>query len=162
VPELWVINASPVILLAKAGVIHLLPRLCDQQVVPAGVVEEVAVGVLGDAGRAWLAKEGAVFVRDTGPLPDQLRDAELGHGEAEVIAWALLHRGFKAVLDDKRGRFWAKRLGAPVIGSLGAVVLMKQRGLISTAAPVLQRIRSAGAYVNETAIRAALVQAGES
>lgn len=33
-PDRWVVNASPVILLGKAGVIHLLPSLCDELVVP--------------------------------------------------------------------------------------------------------------------------------
>ena len=37
----WVINASPVILLAKAEVIEFLPSLCDDLVIPAGVVGEV-------------------------------------------------------------------------------------------------------------------------
>ena len=57
-PERWVVNASPVILLAKAGVIHLLPSLCDELVVPAGVVAEVEKGNAADAGRAWLKGEG--------------------------------------------------------------------------------------------------------
>jgi hypothetical protein len=46
----WVVNASPVILLGKAGVIHLLPALCDELVVPAGVVAEVQQGRMADAG----------------------------------------------------------------------------------------------------------------
>lgn len=33
--EHWVVNASPVILLGKAAVIHLLPLLCDELVIPA-------------------------------------------------------------------------------------------------------------------------------
>ena len=37
----WIINASPVILLAKAEVIEFLPSLCDDLVIPAGVVGEV-------------------------------------------------------------------------------------------------------------------------
>ena len=42
VVERWVVNASPVILLGKAGVIHLLPELCAELVVPEGVLAEVA------------------------------------------------------------------------------------------------------------------------
>ena len=37
----WVINASPVILLAKAEVIQFLPGLCDELAVPSGVVKQV-------------------------------------------------------------------------------------------------------------------------
>jgi hypothetical protein len=39
--ERWVVNASPIILLGKAGVIHLLPSLCDELVVPTGVTGTV-------------------------------------------------------------------------------------------------------------------------
>ena len=52
--ERWVVNASLVILLAKAGVIHLLPQLCAELVVPAGVKDEVRSGRMADAGWAWL------------------------------------------------------------------------------------------------------------
>lgn len=62
-PERWVVNASPVILLAKAGVIHLLPSLCDNLVIPAGVVGEVEKGDAADAGRAWLKGGGSQFIQ---------------------------------------------------------------------------------------------------
>ena len=125
------------------------------------MVEEVAIGQRGDAGRAWLAKEGAHFVRPAPPLGHELRTADLGRGEAEVISWALLHRGFKTLLDDRQGRIWAKRLNVPLLGSLGVVVLLKQRGLIPNAALALQKICAAGGYVSAAALHAALQQAGE-
>jgi predicted nucleic acid-binding protein len=75
---------------------------------------------------------------------------------------ALQNDGFRTVLDDRQGRLWAKKLNVPLIGSLGVVVLMKQSSLIPAAKPVLQKIREAGGYVSEAAIRAALVRAGES
>ena len=49
--ERWVVNASPIILLGKAGVVHLLPKLCGELVVPEGVLSEVASGQAADAGR---------------------------------------------------------------------------------------------------------------
>ena len=52
--ERWVVNASPVILLGKAGIIHLLPQLCAELVVPEGVLAEVAEGQSADC-RAHLA-----------------------------------------------------------------------------------------------------------
>ena len=38
--ERWVVNASPIILLGKAGIVHLLPKLCTEPVVPEGVLSE--------------------------------------------------------------------------------------------------------------------------
>jgi len=161
VAERWVINASPVILLAKAGVIALLPRVCDELVIPFGVVREVSTGESSDAGRAWLAGDGARYVVASPFIPRQLEEADLGFGEAEVLAWAMGHPGFTVVLDDRQRRSWAKRLKLAFTGSLGVVVFLKQRGLIQAARPVVERIRSVGGYVSEIAIRAALAAAGE-
>lgn len=59
--ERWVVNASPVILLGKAGIIHLLPELCAELIVPEGVLAEVAEGQAADAGRNWLKEAGRPY-----------------------------------------------------------------------------------------------------
>jgi len=48
-----------------------------------------------------------------------------------------------------------------LIGSLGVTVLLKRRGLIPSARPILEKIKSAGGFVSNTAIQAALLEAGE-
>jgi len=121
-PDRWVVNASPVILLGKAGVIHLLPSLCDELIVPAGVVSEVQQGRMADVGRAWLAGDGARFVRPAPPPHPALAAWSGGAGEAEVISWAMAHVGFIAVLDDRAARRLAAQQGVPVLGSLRVIV----------------------------------------
>ena len=91
--ERWVVNASPVILLGKAGVIHLLPEVCDELVVPAGVVAEVKSGRMADAGRAWLDGDGGRFVQAAPPL--HVAVGRMG------MAGRRGHRGV-----DTAGRFW--------------------------------------------------------
>jgi predicted nucleic acid-binding protein len=162
VPERWVINASPVILLAKAGVIHLLPALCDELAIPAGVVGEVEKGNAADAGRTWLKDEGHKFVQDSAPLHPALADWGGGMGEAEVISWALRHPGFSAILDDRAARALARRHRIPVFGSLRVIITAKERGLIKQARPALEKLRGAGAYVSDDLINRAISLAGES
>lgn len=41
----WVINASPLIVLAKISQIGLLSQICDQIVIPTGVVQEINDGM---------------------------------------------------------------------------------------------------------------------
>ena len=158
----WVVNASPVILLGQAGVIHLLPLLCDELVVPAGVVAEVQQGRMADAGRAWLAGEGGRFVRSAPPLHAALAAWSGGAGEAEVISWALAHSGFVAVLDDRAARRLAARQGVPVVGSLRVIVKAKELGLIPSARPTLEKLRGSGAYVSDDLIDRAIALAGET
>jgi predicted nucleic acid-binding protein len=162
VSERWVINASPVILLSKAGLIDLLPKARSEMVIPSGVVAEVSTGSEGDAGCRWLSGRGAGFVLNAPPIPEELQEAEIGRGEAEVLAWALTHPGFRAVLDDRQGRYWANKLNVPMIGSLGVAVHLKRMGLIPVVRPVLEKIKTAGGFVSEKAIQAALIQAGEA
>ena len=161
-PDRWVVNASPVILLGKAGVIHLLPALCDELVVPAGVVTEVQRGMLADAGRAWLAGAGRKFVQPVPALNPALAAWSGGAGEAEVISWALANPGFVAVLDDRAARRLATQHGVPVIGSLRVIVRAKERGLIPLARPALEKLRGSGAYISDELIDHAIALAGES
>jgi predicted nucleic acid-binding protein len=158
----WVVNASPIILLGKAGVIHLLPSLCDELVVPAGVVAEIQQGRIADAGRAWLAGNGAQFVRPGPPLHAALALWNGGAGEAEVISWALAYPDFFAVLDDQAARRLATQQGVSVIGSLRVIVKAKERGLIPLARPVLEKLRGSGAYVSDELIDRAIALAGET
>lgn len=158
----WVVNASPLILLGKAEVLHLLPSLCDELVVTAGVVAEVQQGQLADAARRWLATTGSNFVRTGVPIPQALGDWNGGPGEVEVIAWAMAHRGFTAVLDDRAARRLAVEHGVPVLGTLRAIVKAKERRLIPAARPVLERLRGGGAYVSEELINRAISLAGET
>jgi predicted nucleic acid-binding protein len=161
VPEKWVINASPVILLAKAEVIQFLPRLCDELVIPSGVVGEVHTGRISDAGKKWLETDGSQFVRQSPAIHAAMTEWRGGLGEAEVISWALQNPGFTAVLDDRRARALAKKNNVPLIGSLRVIVMTKQRGLIPAAKPALEKLRGVGAYLSDELIDRAITLAGE-
>jgi predicted nucleic acid-binding protein len=162
VAERWVVNASPLILLAKAEIIHLLPRLCDQLVIPAGVVGEVRNFPISDPGAGWLASDGLRFIQEVGPLHPVLAGWRGGDGEGEVISWALHNRGFIAILDDRRARAFAAQNGVSVLGSLRIIVLAKEHGLIAAAKPALEKLRGAGGWVSEELLQKAIELAGES
>jgi hypothetical protein len=102
----WVVNASPLILLGKAGILPLLPALCDELVVPAGIVTEVQHGRIADIGRAWLAADGARFVRPASPLHPLLANWNGGAGEADVISWALVSRNLSRCSTIKPRAGW--------------------------------------------------------
>jgi predicted nucleic acid-binding protein len=160
--ERWAVNASPVILLAKAGIIHLLPSLCEELVVSAGVLAEVRGGRQADAGREWLETAGREFLRVVPEIHSALAGWGGGAGEAEVITWALEHPGFAAVLADRAARKLAARHGIPMLGSLRVIVKAKERGLIPLARPALERLRGVGAYVDDQLIDRAIALAGET
>ena len=160
--ERWVANASPLILLAKAEVIRFLPQLCDELVIPAGVVGEVQNARTTDAASAWLHGEGQRFIQAAPPIHPVLANWRGGVGEAQVISWALHNPGFTVILDDRRARALATRHGVAVLGSLRIIVLTKQRGLIARAKPALEKLRGVGAWVSDDLIDRAIALAGEA
>lgn len=157
----WVVNASPVILLAKAEVIHLVPRICERLVIPAGTVAEVQRGEMSDAGRAWLAGEGAKYIVQP-EMPDAVvTRLGLGLGETQVLAWLMQNPGFEGVLDDLRARRCAAELHLPIIGSLRVLIILKEQKMIPAIKPAIERFREAGSYISEGLVQHALKLAGE-
>jgi predicted nucleic acid-binding protein len=161
VAERWVINASPLILLAKAELVHLLPSLCEELVIPNGVAVEIQAGRSADAACAWLETKGASFIRPDVSHHSALARWHGGNGEAEVISFALQNPDFIAALDDRRARAFAVEHGVRVLGSLRIIVIAKEKGLISRAKPALEKLRGVGAYVSNALIDRAIQLAGE-
>lgn len=159
--EHWVINASPIILLAKADIVHMLPDLCDEIVIPTGVVREVQLGEVADSARNWLAATGRRFIRPAPAIHETVAKWHGGSGEMEVISWALLYPEFTAVLDDRAARSFATQRGVKVLGSLRIIVLAKERGLLRQAKPALEKLRGPGAYVSDELLDLTISLAGE-
>ncbi|RPJ55210.1 MAG: hypothetical protein EHM12_12660 [Dehalococcoidia bacterium] len=86
--EHWVVNASPLIVLARLGQEELLLALADQVVVPAAVAAEIQAGPAEDRARQVLAA-GRFALIDTPPPPAELLSWDLGYGETAVLALAL-------------------------------------------------------------------------
>lgn len=137
--ERWVVDASPLIVLGTIGRLDLLAALAEDVVVPEIVVQEV-LRVEDEASRALA--EGSL--RTEGVEPDDLvMRWGLGAGETAVLSFAKRH-GYVALIDDLAARRCASVVGIPARGTLGVVLLAKQRGIIPSAARLLVQLRDAG------------------
>lgn len=100
--QVWVINASPLILLGKLGHINLLEGLANQVRVPDAVYAEVAAGrddAGADASLIWAQTR---RVRDL-VVPASILGWDLGAGESQVLhivwpvaiwlCWTMVKRG---------------------------------------------------------------------
>jgi predicted nucleic acid-binding protein len=85
----------------------------------------------------------------------------LGDGESSVLAWAYQYPGTEVIVDDLAARRCAAALGLPVRGTLGLVLIAKQRGAITAARPVLERLRQSGMYLSDSVLNQALALVGE-
>jgi predicted nucleic acid-binding protein len=155
VGEAFVVNASPVITLAKASHLTLLTALAETILVPAAVVGEVLAGPASDPARRALEGEWGTRV-PISSIPSIVLEWGLGAGEAEVIAVVLEGSGRTAVLDDEQGRKCARALRLPVIGTLGVVLRAKRLGRITSAAEVLRELQAVGLHLDQQTIAVAL------
>jgi predicted nucleic acid-binding protein len=148
VPDRWVVNASPVITLAKAGHLALLTALATEVLLPEAVVAEVLAGPVTDPARQ--AVEEGWGTRVAVPrVPVSVLEWGLGAGETAVLAVALAEGDCTAILDDAASRRCARTLGIPSMGTLGIVVRAKHQGRLASAAVVIGALRAAGLYVDE-------------
>ena len=97
----WVINASPLIVLAKISQISLLPQRCSEIVIPTGVVQEINFGLGDDPAKIWLNNEGASWIRAVEPIEPVVASWDLGLGESHILSWAYQNPGYEAILDDR-------------------------------------------------------------
>ena len=159
--DIWVVNASPVIALAKVDRLHLLHDLCKELLVPEAVVAEILAGPPSDPARLAVQRGWGATATVDRIAPDLL-EWGLGTGETAVLALAMERKPATAVLDDAAARTCAKALGIEVIGTLGAVLRAKKKAIISSAADVLKSLRVAGLRLDNHMIRSALEGIGET
>ncbi len=159
--DVWIVNASPLIVLGKAGCLSLLQSLAASVIIPHAVAREIASGPHKDEARLWLETSGASCIKPGVLIPPRVAALHLGAGESAVIASALDRPGSEAILDDLAARRAAVTLGVPVRGTLAVILTAKQRGLVPAAAPLFDLVQQAGLFVSSSLRSHALSLVGE-
>lgn len=147
-PRRWVLNASPLIVLGKIGMLGILSQVADELAVPQGVVEEILAGPAGDPAREHLAGPAAPSAVQVPAISGRVAAWDLGRGESEVLSLALETPGSEAVIDDRAARNCALALGVPYRGTLGVLLLAHRRGLTTDPAQTLHMVRGAGLRID--------------
>jgi uncharacterized protein len=155
-----VADASPLIMLARSGLIDVLRVIAGEVIVPGAVWDECVSDGSRPGSKAILVaqKAGHIEVRAGGALNDPL--PALGPGE--VAAIGLAHElGCPVLMDERLGRRVASLHSVQVIGSAAILIAAKQRELIPAVKPVLMNWRTAGYFLSEALHLAVLHRAGE-
>src|SRR5437588_8129610 len=133
-----VANASPIINLAAIGRLALLEQLYNSIVIPQAVYHEIAVVGAGEAGATEVQTLEWIETRQVAdPTLVAALQMELDKGEAEAIALAVQLKADLLLLDERRGRAVASRLGISSIGLLGLFIEAKHKGLIPVVKPLM-------------------------
>ncbi len=153
----FIVDASPLIVLAKVGRLDLLERLADEYLIPARVAEEVLRGPDSDPARAFLTSA-MPTVAEVVSEPTVL-EWGLGLGETAVISAALQLQSI-AVIDDRAARTCCKALGVKLTGTLGLVLRGTRTGLVRRPEDLLKDLRAAGFRISEATVADALERLG--
>lgn len=133
-------DTSAITNLAAIQHLSLLPELYTHVLIPEAVYRELAdidppiPGTLEVQSAPWLQVR-QVAARN---VVEQLQnEARLDPGESEVIALALELNADLLLIDERRGRAEADRLGLRITGLLGILVEAKRKTLITSVKPLM-------------------------
>ena len=128
-------NAGPLMVFSKLNVLHLLKELYGRVEIPFSVYREtVSAGIsrsFADAQilNSFLLQNNWKPVKNI-ETPMDLLTANLDRGEKEAIAMALSKNAL-LLIDEERGRDYARQKNLQVRGSLGVLIEAYVRELIS-------------------------------
>jgi predicted nucleic acid-binding protein len=153
-------NNTPLVALWSISRLDILHSLFEEILIPPTVQDEFLLPAYGNR---FEGLQSASWIRVTPLARPNAADAFAGldHGEAEVIALAQERDACLVLLDEKRARRYAARMGLPVSGTLGVLLLAKEKGLIETVQPLISSLIVAGLHVHPDLVTAVLQLAGE-
>ncbi len=158
----WIVDASPLIFLAKLRRLDLLRQTTDVLCMPQAVADEIrakpdmATRALEQAIGSWIEVRS---VENRTAVELLLADLDLG--EAEVVALAKVVGAERVVIDDLDARRFARRVGLHPVGTLGILLAARLRGDIPSLLAEIQRLEKLGFRAASALVAQVLQVAGE-
>jgi uncharacterized protein len=155
-----VLNNTPLVALWSLGRLDILRDLYQEALIPRAVEEEF---LATEASARRKALDDAPWVR-TVELPHPRRAlayAGLHRGEAAVLALAEEMDARLVVLDERKARRYAERLGLSLTGTLGLLLEAKKAGFVGSISDCVTQLLSAGLFLSPELVRRALDIADE-
>lgn len=147
--ERIVSDSTCLIALERIGNVEILSALFGSIIIPPVVQREFGISV------PWLN-----VTQLSDPSLAVTLKMIIDDGEAEAIALAREHN-CRIITDDRRARSAARHYGLDVVGTVGILVLAKQRGVVSSIRPLLTSLENVGFYFSTSLWEEALHLAEE-
>lgn len=155
---LVVADSSPLIYLSRVEVLHVLPALFGQVVVPRTVWEESVNQRPAAPGIGTLREARWIRVVDD---PSPQVDIGLDPGETAAILVAESFHADLLLIDERAGRSVAQRRGVTIRGTLGVLVQARRANLLPALKPVFDALVTEGFRIAPALVREALASVGE-
>jgi predicted nucleic acid-binding protein len=150
-PKNIVSDTSCLILLDKLGRIGLLKSLFGEITITTIIADE-------------FGKEIPEFIRIEDPKDknyQRIVESFLDPGEASAIALALEYEECLLILDDYKGRREAKQLKLDYTGTIGILLIAKEKGLINSFTEIIDDIKKTNFRISDEIIKEAKKKSGE-
>lgn len=149
--KIVIADTSCFILLDKIEELGLLKRLFTEVITTNEITQE-----FGKALPAWISIES---VKDK--KYQSVLELEVDKGEASAIALSTENPEALLILDDLQARKLAGKLGLNYTGTLGIIASARNRGVIHSVKPIIEKIRSTNFRFSEEVFTAIIKAAGE-
>lgn len=158
----WVIDAGPLLFLAKLDRLELLPQAGGVYIAESAFAEtqeysDEAAATIAHAAQEWLTVSAVQNQQAV-----QLLLADMDLGEAETIVLATELSADRVVLDDMDARRFVQRTGLAVIGTVGLLLSARLRGDILSLQAEPDRLEGFGFWISPELTARLLQTAGES
>ena len=160
--NVFIVNASPLILLGKADLLRRVGPLADLWIVPEGVASEIEKKRSIDTYITELQFSSKTSLESTPQINFHVAAWDLGQGESEVLSLGMQKgMGAKVVLDDLQARKCAKLLDIGLIGSVGLLLMAKRVGLINAVQPEINKLADVGLRIDPDLLKKVYQKIGE-
>ena len=159
-----VCDTNVIIDLSKIRRLDLLKDLFDEVLIPDEVREELIAGEEGGIEDADIKKAITEWI-SVKEVEDRLAlegmKTHIDKGESACIVLCKEIDADLLAINDLKARGVAHALGIRIIGTLGILLLAKEKGLIQKIQPVIDELRKIGAYMSNNLYSRILKDAGE-
>jgi len=130
-PERIIISdTSSLIALTNIGELEILKGVYEEVVITPEIAEEYGLETPD-----WIRIE-----RVNDKQKFKLLNLELDEGESSGIALALENESSLLIVDEKKGRGIAKKLGIKITGILGVMIRAKETGVVEKIKPLIDKL----------------------
>lgn len=152
-------DTGPLIVLFKTDLLFLLKEIYHRVLVPETVKTELIrkpEGIDLFKNNPWIKVKKASDKESM-----RILSLMVDQGEAEAITLAL-ELNSMILIDERKGRSYARNLNLRVRGTLGLFLEAKKKGIIKSVTECIFKLKNAGYYLDDELIEALLAKSGEA
>jgi predicted nucleic acid-binding protein len=146
-----IVDTSCLIILTKIKELNLLKLLYSKVIITSEIANE-----FGSELPDWVT----VYPIERNNIK-LLFESKIDSGEASAILLALTMPNSTIIMDDLKGRIFAKQFKLNVTGTIGVIIAAKNKNIILSIKPILDKIKATNFYISKEIEDEALLLAKE-